>query len=380
MATSTAFVSVYSAEKPLEAVDQVPVPDVLKVPIRTDVINFVHSKVRLNQRQPHAVAPFAGEQTSAESWGTGRAVARIPRVGGGGTHRSGQGAFGNMCRGGRMFGPTKIWRRWHRNVNQKVRKYATSSAIAASAVTGLVMARGHKISRTPEVPLVVDSSVESFQKTKQAVQLLKNLRAFDDVRRVKESVHVRPTKGKRRNRRLKFRRGPLVVYKQDNGIVRAFRNIPGVDVVRVDYLSVLDLAPGGHVGRFVIWTQPAFAALKELWGSFGQQGQKSNFMLPRPTMTNADVQRVIKSDEVKSAIPLRTYKPRKGRSVKYNLRKNNQALNKVNPYAYSQRVSERRRMLAYKRGEAGKPTKPKTRKQNKRQEKKDVVTKQMGLQ
>lgn len=38
----------------------------------------------------------AGHQTSAESWGTGRAVARIPRVRGGGTHRSGQGAFGNV--------------------------------------------------------------------------------------------------------------------------------------------------------------------------------------------------------------------------------------------------------------------------------------------
>lgn len=49
-----------------------------------------------------------GHQTSAESWGTGRAVARIPRVRGGGTHRSGQGAFGNMCRGGRMFAPTKV--------------------------------------------------------------------------------------------------------------------------------------------------------------------------------------------------------------------------------------------------------------------------------
>lgn len=38
----------------------------------------------------------SGHQTSAESWGTGRAVARIPRVRGGGTHRSGQGAFGNV--------------------------------------------------------------------------------------------------------------------------------------------------------------------------------------------------------------------------------------------------------------------------------------------
>ena len=39
---------------------------------------------------------WAGHQTSAESWGTGRAVARIPRVRGGGTHRSGQAAFGNV--------------------------------------------------------------------------------------------------------------------------------------------------------------------------------------------------------------------------------------------------------------------------------------------
>lgn len=44
---------------------------------------------------PDAVAREAGHQTSAESWGTGRAVARIPRVSGGGTSRSGQAAFGN---------------------------------------------------------------------------------------------------------------------------------------------------------------------------------------------------------------------------------------------------------------------------------------------
>lgn len=49
---------------------------------------------------PAEVSTNAGYQTAAESWGTGRAVARIPRVPGGGTHRAGQGAFGNMCRGG----------------------------------------------------------------------------------------------------------------------------------------------------------------------------------------------------------------------------------------------------------------------------------------
>jgi len=50
----------------------------------------VAESIAKNKRQPYAVSEKAGHQTSAESWGTGRAVARIPRVGGGGTHRSGQ--------------------------------------------------------------------------------------------------------------------------------------------------------------------------------------------------------------------------------------------------------------------------------------------------
>merc|ERR1712243_351103 len=129
-------------------------------PIRPDIVSFVHDKMLKNSRQPYSVNVRAGKQSSAASWGTGRAVARIPRVRGGGTHRSGQGAFGNMCRGGRMFAPTKTWRRWHRPVNQKQRRYALCSSIAASAIPALVMARGHKIDKIPEVPTVVSNAVE----------------------------------------------------------------------------------------------------------------------------------------------------------------------------------------------------------------------------
>jgi len=108
-------------------------------------------------------------------------VSRIPRVQGGGTHRSGQGAYGNMCRGGRMFAPTKTWRKWHAKINITQRRYAACSAIAASGVTPLVMARGHKIDETPECPLVVDSSIESTTKTAAAVALL---RLLDISRRI----------------------------------------------------------------------------------------------------------------------------------------------------------------------------------------------------
>jgi large subunit ribosomal protein L4e len=54
------------------------------------IIDIFSESIAKNRRQAYAVSEKAGHQTSAESWGTGRAVARIPRVGGGGTHRSGQ--------------------------------------------------------------------------------------------------------------------------------------------------------------------------------------------------------------------------------------------------------------------------------------------------
>lgn len=112
---------------------------------RPDLVRATHTHMSKNKQQAHAVFMQAGHQTAAESWGTGRAVSRIPRVPGGGTHRAGQGAFGNMCRGGRMFAPSKTWRRWHRKININQKRYAVVSALAASAIPALVMARGHRI-------------------------------------------------------------------------------------------------------------------------------------------------------------------------------------------------------------------------------------------
>ncbi|KAG6437378.1 hypothetical protein SASPL_102293 [Salvia splendens] len=74
-----------------------PLPDVMKAAIRPDIVSFVHGQISNNARQPYAVSKRAGHQTSAESWGTGRAVSRIPRVAGGGTHRAGQqGGFSSL--------------------------------------------------------------------------------------------------------------------------------------------------------------------------------------------------------------------------------------------------------------------------------------------
>ena len=167
-----------------------------------------------------------------------------------------------------MFAPTKTWRKWHVKVNQNQRRFAVVSALAASALPSLVLARGHRIEQIAEVPLVVDTSVESFSKTKEAVALLKDLAAYPDVVKVSNSRKLRAGKGKLRNRRHRQRRGPLVVYNEDKGIVKAFRNLPGVELVNVRALNLLQLAPGGHLGRFVIWTAGAFALLDEVFGTF----------------------------------------------------------------------------------------------------------------
>lgn len=281
----------------------VTLPSVFNAPIRSDIIQQVHTLMAKNSRQPYAVARRAGMETPAQSWGTGRAVSRIPRVPGGGTSRSGQGAFGNMCRGGRMFAPTKIYRRWHRKISVNQRRYALSSAIAASGITSLVMARGHAIDNVPEMPLVINDSLNSITKTKDAKAIMKRLGGIQDIIKSAASRKIRVGSGKARNRRFVQKRGPLVIYDVSEGLDRGFRNLSGVSVANVDNLSLLDLAPGGHVGRFCIWTKGAFEKLDSLFGTYEEASQmKSGFSLPRPMMTNTDLARIINSDEVQSVV------------------------------------------------------------------------------
>ncbi|KAK7267599.1 hypothetical protein RIF29_20277 [Crotalaria pallida] len=327
-----------------DATPTVPLPDVMKSSIRPDIVNYVHSNISKNSRQPYAVSRRAGHQTSAESWGTGRAVSRIPRVPGGGTHRAGQGAFGNMCRGGRMFAPTKIWRRWHRKININQKRYAVVSAIAASAVPSLVTARGHRIESVPELPLVVSDSAEGVEKTKEAIKVLKQVGAFPDAEKAKDSRDIRPGKGKMRNRRYISRKGPLIVYGTEGAkAVKAFRNVPGVEVANVERLNLLKLAPGGHLGRFVIWTKSAFEKLDSVYGSFDKAAEKKNgYVLPRSKMVNADLARIINSDEVQSVVkPVKKVKTRT--SIKKNPLKNLNVMLKLNPYA---KTAKRAALLA----------------------------------
>jgi large subunit ribosomal protein L4e len=329
MSTARPVVSVHTLAASTSG--SVALPAVFTTPLRPDLVREVHTGIAKNKRQAYGVSRWAGHQTSAESWGTGRAVARIPRVSGGGTSRAGQAAFGNMCRGGHMFAPTRVWRRWNRHVNQTQKRHAMATALAASALPALVEARGHRISKVSELPLVVSNEVQTIKKTRQAVDLLKKLGLEADLEKCADSKTIRAGRGKSRGRKYVMRRGPLVVYAEDEGLVKAFRNIPGVELSHVDSLNLLQVAPGGNFGRFILWTESAFSRLQQLFGSYTEGAElKKGYRLLRPQMANADLAKIINSDEIQSA--LRPAKLANKRiPLKRNPLKNKKAMAKLNP-------------------------------------------------
>merc|ERR1712000_225592 len=77
----------------------------------------------------------------------------------------------------------------------------------------------------------------------------------------------------------------------------------GVDLVNVSRLNLLKLAPGGHLGRFVLWTQDAFERLEDLYGSTTKEAvEKKGYHVPNNMMTNTDLGRIINSTEVQSGL------------------------------------------------------------------------------
>ena len=194
----------------------------------------------------------------------------------------------------------------------------------------------------PEVPLVISSKAfeaAAISKTSAALKLLTAVGAGPDLARVRASRKVRAGKGKLRGRRHRQRRGPLVIYDPEidgKELVYAFRNIPGVETSSVFSMNLLQLAPGGHLGRFIIWSSAAFAALDKIYGTTTTPSAlKKDFLLPSNIVSNADISRLINSSEVQSVVrSAKGGKLTKRASVqKKNPLKNMQVQLRLNPYA-----------------------------------------------
>jgi large subunit ribosomal protein L4e len=244
-----------------ENIDEVEVPKVFETPVRHDVIKRAVLALQSTRFQPQGRDPMAGKRTTAESMGTGHGTARVPRL------KSGRrAAFGVSIVGGHQAFPPRSEKVIVKRINKKEKRFAIRSGIAATAVKELVEHRNHKIAEVKHLPIVIDDDVESLTKTKEVEELFQSLGIWADVERA-DRKKTRAGKGKMRGRRKKIGKGPLIVVSQDNGISKASRNLPGVDIADVHSLNAELLAPGAHPGRLVVWGRSAFEKLDEVWGA-----------------------------------------------------------------------------------------------------------------
>jgi len=237
---------------------KVELPEVFEEEYRPDLIKRAVLAAQANRLQPYGPDAYAGMRTSAEGWGTGRGASRVPRIKGGS-----RAARVPQAVGGRRAHPPKPQKILSEKINVKERKKAIRSAIAATANAELVKTRGHKFEA--KVPIIVDNSLEKMTKTSDVIEFLQTANLWDDILRAKEGKNIRAGKGKMRGRRYKRKKSLLIVVSEDKGIIKAARNLPGVDVVTVNQLNAELLAPGAQPGRLTVWTK---GAISKLGGAF----------------------------------------------------------------------------------------------------------------
>ncbi len=236
-------------------------PAVFDTPLRPDVIKRAVLSIQSHSIQRQGRDPMAGKRTSAESRGTGSGTARIPREKG-----AGGAAFAPGTVGGRQAHPPRADTRIVKEIPKKEKHLALISAIAATASKETVALRGHEIESVPEIPLIVEDSIQELTKTKDVEEALTHLGLLTDVYRVRDSISIRAGKGKHRGRKMKHAVGPLIVISENKGVIEAASNLPGVDIVAVQNLNAEILAPGTHPGRLTLWTKSAIQQLGKLYG------------------------------------------------------------------------------------------------------------------
>jgi large subunit ribosomal protein L4e len=223
-------------------------PDVFETPYRPDLIKRAVLAAQANQKQAYGSDPYAGMRTPAESLGSGRGMAHVPR-------QNGRGRRVPQAVGGRRAHPPKAEKDRGKNINKKERKLATQSALAATANAELVRERGHRFDDDVELPLVVSDDFEDLLKTKEVVDALEALGVYADIERADENKKVRAGRGKTRGRKYKRPKSILFVTSEEPS--RAARNLPGADVVTAAEVNTEDLAPGTHAGRLTLFTESA---------------------------------------------------------------------------------------------------------------------------
>ena len=123
--------------------------------------------------------------------------------------------------------------------------------------------RGHLITKIKQLPIIIEDKFQEITKTKQVREILKKLNLEEDIIK-SEKRKIKAGKGKTRGRKYRRRKSILIVIKEDKGIKKSAKNIPGVDIATVKELNAEILAPGGQAGRATIYTKSAIEEIKKM--------------------------------------------------------------------------------------------------------------------
>ena len=254
---------------------KVSLPDSFSAEIRSDLVKLAVASARANRRQaygsnPHVGKrkPMSGMKHSVEWWGKGRGVSRIMR-------RTGQrrGAQNPHTLGGRRAHGPKVEKDWSRKLNRNERRLARNSALAATTDVEMVSNRGHRFAEEiSSLPIILGDYSENGEKidieafnlsggTRKVNAIFEALGLGDDLLRARNGRKIRAGKATMRGRVHKTPKSVLLVVANKDGLAKAARNLPGVDVVAAKDLSAEHLAPGGDLGRLTVFTKAAVEAL-----------------------------------------------------------------------------------------------------------------------
>ncbi|HZD42944.1 MAG TPA: 50S ribosomal protein L4, partial [Methanomicrobiales archaeon] len=163
-----------------DVAEEIDLPAVFDSEYRPDLIKKDVLAIQSGRLQPHGTFVYAGNLSSADSWGSGRGVAHVPRL-----KNGSRAARVPQAKGGREAHPPKVEKVLVEKINKKEKRKALQSAIAATSVEEIVRLRGHQFDA--ELPLVLADDLEEVQKTGEIIDILNALGVYGDVERSKES-------------------------------------------------------------------------------------------------------------------------------------------------------------------------------------------------
>jgi len=255
-------------------------PTIFSQAYRPDIIKRAFLAFTSGNFQAQGAYPFAGQNTSARSWGTGAGRSIMPRIKAG-PRRAGRNAKGHRYRskgrgfntagryavapgtvGGRQAHPPKAAKNLIKKVNNKELEIALFSSIAATANPKLVKDHGHRILENQALPFVVEDNIENLNKTKDVLDMLNKLGLTKEIERC-TIRKIRSGRGKTRGRKYKTKKGPLFITSAEAKLLSSAKNITGVQAISVENLNIELLAPGTKAGRLTIWSKSAIEKLSE---------------------------------------------------------------------------------------------------------------------